>query len=316
MPSLVAATKAGGAMVSGGLGLWEWIGAGVVLVGGILLGWLLKSLVIRAIHRRDAERAAAEAVGRVVGAVVAVTGVIWGLSLVGVRLSPLVGALGIGGVALAFAAQAILANFLGSIILQVRRPFRRGDQISTGSSEGTVVDVNFRTVVLRTFDGERVLVPCTEVLNHPIVNHTALGRRRTTLDVGVGYNSDLEHARKVLLAAVETVDGVLDRPSPEVWVKAFGESSIALAVRFWHAPDTATLWRVRSAVAVATKQALDDAAISLPFPQRTVHLVNETPPGPTGPDNGGPDSGRPDSRRPEGGMPEGGGPDGGGEDRA
>src|SRR5918911_169522 len=99
-------------------------------------------------------------------------GVMYSLSVLGVRLGPLVGALGIGGVALAFAAQTILANFLGSIILQLRRPFRRGDQIATAGCEGTVEDVNFRTVVLRTFDGERVLVPCSQVLSNPITNHT------------------------------------------------------------------------------------------------------------------------------------------------
>ncbi|MDQ6615381.1 MAG: mechanosensitive ion channel family protein [Actinomycetota bacterium] len=266
MSSLVAAGKAGAAVVSRGLTLQDWAIAGVVLVGAVVLGWALKSVLLRAIHRGDTEGAAAEAVSRAVGSIVAVIGIIWGLSLVGVRLGPLVGALGIGGVALAFAAQAILANFLGSIILQVRRPFRRGDQISSGSSEGTVVDVNFRTVVLRTFDGQRVLVPCTDVLNHPIVNHTALGRRRTTLTIGVGYDCDLQQARKVLVAAVEATEGVLKRPPPEVWVEAFGESSISLAVRFWHAPDIATLWRVRNDVAISSKQALDDAGISRPFP--------------------------------------------------
>lgn len=195
----------------------------------------------------------------------------------------LIGALGIGGLALALAAQAILANFLGSTILQVRRPFRRGDQILTGSSEGTVVDVNFRTVVLRTFDGERVCVPCTEVLNNPIVNHTALGRRRPTLTIGVGYDSDLEEARTVLSAAVKSVDGVLDQPPPEVWVKGLGESSVELVLRFWDAPDSATLWRVRSGAAVAAKQALDEAGIRLPFPQRTIHLADFSPEAAGGP---------------------------------
>ena len=128
----------------------------------------------------------------------------------------------------------------------MRRPFRRGDQIETNECEGIVEDVNFRVVVLRTFDGERVLVPCAEVLSKPITNHTALGRRRTTLEVGVGYDADLELAREVLLAAAQGADGVLERPPAEVWVKEFGDSSVTLAVRFWHAPDMASKWRARS----------------------------------------------------------------------
>ncbi|MGH9125432.1 MAG: mechanosensitive ion channel family protein [Acidimicrobiales bacterium] len=278
--TMLSAGAAAGAqpVVARGLSLRDWVTAGVVVVGAIVVGWVLKSVLLRMMHRGDSERVTAQGVSRVIGSVVAAVGIIWGLSIIGVRLGPLVGALGIGGLALAFAAQAILANFLGSIILQVRRPFRRGDQILTGTSEGTVEDVNFRTVVLRTFDGERVMVPCTEVLNRPIVNHTVHGRRRTTLAVGVGYNSDLEQARKVLLAALESVSGVHEHPPPEVWVKGFNESTIELDLRFWHAPDIATLWRVRNDVAVAAKQALDDVGIAMPFPQRTLHFADGTMP--------------------------------------
>lgn len=273
--SLLAQAAADQAVLGHGLTGRDWAVAGAIVVAGFVLGRIVHSLLVRAIHRGDAERAAADAVGRFVGMVVMAAGFVYGLSAIGVRLGPLVGALGIGGVALAFAAQAILANFLGSVILQLRRPFRRGDQIATGDCEGVVEDINFRTVVMRTFDGQRVLVPCAQVLGNPITNHTVLGRRRTTLEVSVSYDADLDHARKLLLDAVAGVDGVLGRPPAEVWVESFGESGIDLAVRFWHAPDVATLWRVRSEVAVAVKQTLDDAGIEIPYPQRTVRVVGE-----------------------------------------
>lgn len=272
---LVAVATGDQAVLGRGLTGRDWAVAGAIVVAGFILSRILRTLLIRAIHHGDAERAAADAVGRFVGLVVMAAGFVYGLSAIGVRLGPLVGALGIGGVALAFAAQAILANFLGSVILQLRRPFRRGDQIATGDCEGVVEDINFRTVVMRTFDGQRVLVPCAQVLGNPITNHTALGRRRTTLEVSVGYDADLQHARKLLVEAVGRVDGVLGRPPAEVWVESFGDSGIDLAVRFWHAPDVATLWRVRSEVAVAVKQTLDDAGVDIPYPQRTVRVVGE-----------------------------------------
>ena len=125
-------------------------------------------------------------------------------------------------------------------------------------------------MVIRTYDGERVYVPCAEVLSRPITNHTMMGKRRTTLDVGIAYDADLEGACNILRTAVEQVTGVLDQPPPEAWVVSFGDSSVELAVRFWHAPDAATLWRVRSGVAVAVKQALDGAGVDIPFPQVTV----------------------------------------------
>jgi small conductance mechanosensitive channel len=143
--------------------------------------------------------------------------------------------------------------------------------------EGTVDDVNFRTVVLRTFDGERVMVPCAQVLTTPIVNHTTLGRRRTTVGVSVAYDTDLGKALTVLREALRETKGVLERPAPEVWVESFADSGIDLAVRFWHPPDIATLWRTRSEVAVAVKRALDDAGIRIPFPQRVLHFSDDRP---------------------------------------
>ncbi len=170
-------------------------------------------------------------------------------------------------------------HFPGSITLQIRRPFRAGDQVSVGGCEGTVEDVDFRTVVLRSFDGDRILVPCAAVLLAPIVNHTTLGRRRTSLAIGVAYDTDLGAARQVLVDAVASVGDASSLRAPEVWVERFDDSSIALVVRFWHQPDIATEWRVRSEVAVAAKGALDAAGIELAFPQRVVRLLADPDPG-------------------------------------
>ncbi len=236
---------------------------------------MVKALTARVVERDEDVSAgrAAQFVGRVVGGVVAVGGFVYALQVLGVRLGPLLGALGLGGLALAFAAQAILSNVFASVLLQARRPFRTGDQISTNDIEGTVEEVNLRTVVLRTYDGERVLVPCAEVLGAPIYNFTAHKARRTTIGVGVAYGSDLATAQRVLLEAMGSVEGVRPKPAPEAWVEAFGESSIDFAVRFWHAPDIATLWRVRSGVAMAVKSGLDAAGIQIPFPQRTLGFL-------------------------------------------
>ena len=268
MTSIFAA--AGQAVVSRHLGVADWIVAGVIFVAGIVVGRVSRVLVARAAKRGDSESTLADTIAKFIGYLAVVAGVVVALGVLGVRLGPLVGALGIGGLAIAFAAQSILGNFLASIILQLRRPFRKGDQIGTGDSEGIVEDVNFRTVVLRTYDGQRVMVPCASVLSNPIVNHTRFGRRRTAIDIGVSYDADLDMARKVLHDAVVGVDGVMAKPEPEVWVESFGDSAVNLVVRYWHKPDTATLWRVRSGVAVAVKEACDEHGIDMPFPVVTI----------------------------------------------
>ena len=258
---------------------WEdWAVAALIFLGGMAIGHLVRHLIVRAVFRGDDEQLATEVVGRIVTTIAAVAALLYALARLGIRLGPLVGALGIGGLAIAFAAQSILANFMSSVILQTRRPFKRGDVVRTNDVEGLVEDVNFRTVVLRTFGGERVQVPCAEVLSKPIVNNSALGRRRTTLELGVSYDADLDTVRSVLLRAMASVPDVRDQPEPEVWVHDFGASSINLHLRFWHAPDVPTLWRVRSEVAVAAKKALDEAGITVPFPQQVLHFADTTLP--------------------------------------
>jgi small-conductance mechanosensitive channel len=259
--------------VLSGLTAADWLVAGGILLGAIVISRVVKAVTTRMVDRGDSAARAAQVVGRVFGAVVLVAGFVYSLQVLGVGLTPVLGALGIGGLAVAFAAQSILENLFASVLLQVRRPFRRGDQIATNDIEGTVEDVNFRTVVLRTYEGEKVLVPSSQVLTAPITNFTVRGTRRSTLEVGVAYDTDLTTAQRVLLEAVGAVYGVRPEPAPEAWVEQFGESSIDFAVRFWHAPDIATLWRVRSGVAMAVKTALDGAGIEIPFPQRTLGFL-------------------------------------------
>ena len=277
---LPAAAQANEAIVGEPLTARDWMVAAIIVVVGMVAAKFVHTGVARAAGRDEEEgsSAAAEAIGRVLGLALGAVSLFYALGVVGVRLGPLVGALGIGGLALAYAGQNILANFLASIMLQLRHPFRRGDQVSVADCEGTVDDVNFRTVVLRTVDGERVMVPCAQVIATPITNHTTLGRRRTTLEVSVAYETDLDDALTVLWEAVRQTDGVLERPTPEVWVESFADSGVSLAVRFWHPPDVTTLWRTRSDVALAVKRALDEAGIDIPFPQRVLRFADDRSP--------------------------------------
>lgn len=255
----------------GGLTAEDWIRAALIVVGAILVSRILQALVTRVVTGDEGVSVAARLVGRAVGAGVVVGGLVYALNALEVRVGPLLGALGIGGLALAFAAQSILENLFSSILIQVRRPFRIGEQVALGDGlEGVVEDINFRVVIIRTFDGERVFVPASAVIQNPITNVTVRGPWRTSLAVGVAYGTDLRTAQRTVLEATRAVAGVLAAPPPEVWFEAFGESSLDLAVRFWHTPEMATRWRVRSDVGMAVTEALEAAGITIPFPQRTL----------------------------------------------
>ena len=253
----------------GGLDGWSWATAGLVFVVGIAVARLLAWAITRVLRPR-VDHALAALIGRLVGYVMVVVALVYSLESLGVAIGPLLGALGIVGIALAFAFRDILENFIAGIMLQLQRPFRYGDEIALNDYEGTVRDVGTRLVTVTTPDGETVKIPASTVIKSDINNYTEHGLRRTTLRVGVAYGTDLVIARDVLMSATSDVDGVVSSPGPEVLLDGFGESSIDFVIRFWHPPTIADHWHTKSAVAFAVDAALRDADITIPFPQRTL----------------------------------------------
>jgi small-conductance mechanosensitive channel len=253
------------------LGPWDYVIAAGIFVGSLIVARLVRFGIERIMARTRADDFIGNLVGRIGAYVVATFGLIYALDWLGLAIGPLLGALGIAGIALAFALQDILENFVAGIILQIRRPFTTGDEIESLGHEGTVTAVDARSVTIRTPDGETVRLPSASVIKDPIINHTTFGRRRTTVDVGVAYGTDLALATSVAAAAAANVDGVLEQPAPEALVHTFGESSIDMAVRFWHEPSIAELWRTRNEVAQAVAAAFRSQNIQIPFPQRVLY---------------------------------------------
>ena len=178
---------------------------------------------------------------------------------------------GIIGLALGFAFQDIAENFISGIVLAVREQFHEGDIIGSNDFMGVVEQVQMRATVVRTFQGQRVLIPNAEVFKNPLVNYSQLGKRRVDVAVGVSYGDDLEEARRI---ATESVEGLPQRdPSRpvQVFYEEFGDSSINFQLRFWvdFAQQTDFL-DARSEAIIAIKKAFDGAGITIPFPIRTL----------------------------------------------
>ena len=261
-------------IVPHGVTTWDWIHAGIIATVTVALCVLARGVVGR-MRRGDTERIVVRIIERVLVYLVVVVGFLYTLAALRVQLGPLLGALGIGGIALAFAMQDTLQNLVAGIILQARRPFRRGDQVHIDNYEGVVEDVDLRNVSLVTFDGLNVFLPNKTVLENPIVNYTRTPTRRTQLEVGVAYGTDLSQAQEVLVDAALRTPGIERSPAPAAWVKEFGESSVTFVLLFWHAVNRTSVWQARSNLATTVQTALDDAGIVIPFPQRIVQVQSD-----------------------------------------
>ncbi len=193
----------------------------------------------------------------------------------GLRLGDIIASLGLGSVAIGFAFQDIFKNFLAGILILIQRPFHIDDQIVVGDYEGTVEQIDIRSTQICTYDGERILVPNSEVFTSAVRVRTAFKQRRTDLAVGVDYNTSLPEARLILQRAISQVEGVLQTKVPEIDLVGFGDSSIDLIVRYWTYPRQPEVRQIQTRAIIAIKEALDAANISIPYPIRTLYYYNQ-----------------------------------------
>lgn len=242
----------------------------LVLIVSLLLIRLVMRLIDRGLNRERVEFAVQRLISNLLRVGLVTGAVLLALSIAGVQVGAALAAIGLVGLALAFALQNILENFVAGMLILIRKPFGRGDQIETNDYAGTVEDVDLRVTRLRDFDGELVLVPNADVFTHPIVNLTKLGPRRTRVMVGIDYRDDHDRALDVLRTAVAEAPGVLSIPAPEVLVVELGDSSVDLEVAYWSAPDMGSIRHTRDEVLRGCKSAVEAAGMTIPWPIRTL----------------------------------------------
>ena len=183
----------------------------------------------------------------------------------------LIGALGIGSVAIGFAFKDIFQNLLSGILLLLSEPFRIGDQIISGNFEGTVEDIQIRATTIRTYDGRKVVIPNSQLYTSTMTVNTAYSQRRLEFDVGIGYENNIIDAQRVILSVLKAAPTVSKLAEPSVIATALADSSVVLRVR-WFIDDGTQTNRVASIneVIILVKEALEEANISIPFPVTTL----------------------------------------------
>ena len=202
--------------------------------------------------------------------IIMIIGIVVGLSVLEINISPLVAALAGAGLVIGLALQGTLSNFASGILILISRPYDVGDVISAGGVFGKVDAMNLVSTRILTFDNQVMLVPNNQIWGGVITNVTALDTRRVDLVFGISYTDDMAHAQQVIAQVISEHPKVLRDPAPTIKVNELGDNSVNLIARPW--VNTADYWDVYWDLMQQVKDRFDKEGISIPFPQRDFHL--------------------------------------------
>jgi len=191
-------------------------------------------------------------------------------SMIGIQTASLIAVLGAAGLAIGLALQGSLANFAGGILILLFRPFKNGDAIKAQGYVGSVEEIQIFNTILKTFDNQRIIIPNGLLSNGCVTNINVNGIRRVDMVFGIGYNDDITKAKTLLRSLLETDERVLKDQPIDIWVGEHGDSSINLFVRPWATAED--YWGVYFDMMEKVKVEFDQAGISIPYPQRDVHV--------------------------------------------
>jgi len=200
------------------------------------------------------------------------------LDIFGVNTTSIIALLGAAGLAVGFALKDTLGNIAAGIMLLFLRPFRTGDFIEFGPNMGTVKEINLFTTILETFDGLYLAAPNGAIWNNSIKNFSRNGKRRMDLVVGISYGDSIDTGLEVLRKIIASEPRFLKEPAPQAMVTALADSSVNLILRGWATMDDywPTLWDLNKRI----KEEIEQAGLTIPFPQRDLHIISGPESGP------------------------------------
>ena len=241
----------------------------IFVVGRWLIGILVRGLKA-VMHKQEVDKTLETFVTNLVRMVLLVFVIIAAIGALGVQTTSLIAVLGAAGLAVGLALQGSLSNFAAGVLIVLFRPYKVGDYVEAAGIGGTVEGVAILTTKFKTPDNKTIIVPNSQVMNSVITNYSANETRRVDMVVGVGYSDDLDKVRSTLQELVSADDRVLDEPACTIAVSELADSSVNFVVRPW--VKTSDYWGVKFALTEAIKKRFDELGISIPFPQRDVHL--------------------------------------------
>jgi len=247
------------------------LAAAAIFIIGRWLAILISNLIFKAMDKAKIDHTLAKFVKNLLYTALLVLIAIAALTRLGVQTASFVAIIGAAGLAVGLALGGTLSNFASGVLLIIFKPFKVGDFVETGGATGVVKEIQIFNTIIDTPDNKKVIVPNAQATGGNIINYSANGTRRVDMVIGVSYKDDLKKARQVIENVLKTDSRILTDPVYTVAVSELGDSSVNFVVRPWVNVDD--YWTVLFDTTEKIKVALEENGLSVPFPQRDVHML-------------------------------------------
>lgn len=265
-------------LVENGLGLiWKLILFSLIIVAFLALSKFSGKMVHSALNKSNLQLSGLlkEFFTSIASKLVLLIGILIAMSQFGIEVTPLLAGLGMVGFIVGFALQDTLSNFASGLMILIYRPFDEGDLVEAAGVKGTVSKLSLVSTTILTLDNQKLVVPNSKIWGDVIRNVTAQTQRRVDMIFSIGYSDDIPKAEDVLMDILSSHSSVLKAPEPMVKLHTLNESSVDFVVRPW--VKTEDYWNVYWDVTRTVKQRFDEENISIPFPQRDIHIYKSEP---------------------------------------
>ena len=243
----------------------------------LLVGWLLARLITRLVksgmRKANVDESLTKFAGHLVYYSILVFAVVGALDRLGVATASLIAVVGAVGLAIGLALQGSLSNFAAGVLIILFRPYKIGDLVEVSGEFGKVDDIQIFNTIIVTPDNKTVIIPNAQATGGNIINYSARGHIRVDMVFGISYSDNIKKAKQILEEIVTADERVLEDPAPTIALSELGDSSVNFVVRPF--AKVADYWGVYFDTTEAVKERFDAEGISIPFPQRDVHLFQD-----------------------------------------
>lgn len=246
------------------------IGALLVLIIGMWVAKAIKKGIVKMMQKKEVDPTLTAFLSSLAHVALQVFVIIAALNLLEIQTASFIAILGAAGLAVGLALQGSLANFASGVLMIIFKPIKVGDFVEAAGTMGSVMEIGIFTTILKSPDNKKVIVPNSGVTGGNITNFNVNGTRRIEIVAGISYDDDIDKAKSILTEIVTSDERILKDPEPQVALSEMADSSVNFVVRPWVKP--ADYWAVYFETMETIKKRFDEAEITIPYPQRDVHL--------------------------------------------